>query len=146
MQHCSTQTTRLFGAHTYSPFLFASVAQQFRDLFDLEVAEHLAYSYGDRAMLVAHMARDFKLSTRLDAALPVLEAEVKYCAESEYAETAVDFLTRRSRMAFLNAESAGRAVPRVVEIMGDAKKWSRVRRVAEEKEARRYLEIFKPLA
>jgi glycerol-3-phosphate dehydrogenase len=142
---CSTQTARLFGAHTFTSFLFASVAQNFHDLFELEVAEHLARSYGDRAMVVGHIARDHKLSKRLDRKLPVLEAEVRYCAENEYAETAVDFLTRRSRMAFLNLESAVNAVPRVVEIMGDTKKWSKARRAAETKEAYRYLEIFTPV-
>jgi len=139
---CTTETVKLFGAHTYTPFLFASVAQNYRDIFDLEVAEHLAHSYGDRAEVVSHIARQQKLSKRLDDRLPVVEAEVLYASENEYAETVVDFLTRRSRMAFLNLDSARKAVPRVVQIMGDAKKWSTKRRRAEEAEAMRYLEIF----
>jgi glycerol-3-phosphate dehydrogenase len=39
--------------------------------------------------------------------------------------SAVDFLARRSRLAFLDVEAARVALPKVVELLGKELKWSR---------------------
>ena len=44
---------------------------------------------------------------------PQLEAEVVYTARHEYCESAEDFLTRRTRLAFLDIDAATEALPRV---------------------------------
>lgn len=50
---------------------------------------------------------------------------------NEYAQTATDFLARRSRLAFLNAQAALDALPRVVAIMGAELGWDTARRKQE---------------
>lgn len=42
-----------------------------------------------------------------------LEAEVVYAAREEMCESAVDFLARRTRLAFLDIRAAEEALPRV---------------------------------
>eukprot|EP00760_Papus_ankaliazontas_P030345 PhM_4_TR4780/c0_g1_i1/m.58937/K00111/glpA, glpD; glycerol-3-phosphate dehydrogenase len=141
---CSTDNLRLIGARRFSPELYVGLAQKHRAVLAPDVAEHLARSYGDRAEIVAHMADhgDRALSKRLVDGFPTIEAEVKYCATHEYAESAVDFLARRSRLAFLDVEAARKSVGRVVDIMGDVKAWDGVRRRKEVKKAETYLELF----
>lgn len=53
----------------------------------------------------------------------VIEAEVLYAIRNEYAQTPLDILARRTRLAFLNSRAALEALPRVVEIMGDELGW-----------------------
>ena len=55
---------------------------------------------------------------------PVLNAEVRYAVHNEYALTAVDFLARRSRLTFLNAQVALDVLPKVVGIMAEELHWS----------------------
>lgn len=50
--------------------------------------------------------------------------QVVYAARHEMCHSAVDFLARRSRLAFLDVAAARVALPRVVELMGKELKWS----------------------
>ena len=61
----------------------------------------------------------------------VIDAEVRYAVQHEYAQTAVDVLARRTRLAFLNVNAALGALPRVVDIMADELGWSRAEREAQ---------------
>ena len=54
---------------------------------------------------------------------PYVEAEVRYACR-EHAVTVEDILSRRTRLAFLNAEAARDAVERVAEIMTEELGWS----------------------
>lgn len=54
----------------------------------------------------------------------MIDAEVRYAVRNEYAQTAVDVIARRTRLAFLNAQAAYDALPTVVEIMADELGWS----------------------
>lgn len=58
---------------------------------------------------------------------PYVEAEVFYATRHEYACTAVDILARRTRLAFVDAQAALAALPRVIEIMSKELGWSRAR-------------------
>lgn len=66
-----------------------------------------------------------------------------YCARYEYCESAVDFIARRSRLAFLDTDAAGRALPRVIEILATEHNWDKSRKNAELHKARQFLETFK---
>ena len=68
---------------------------------------------------------------RLSPGYPYVEAEVLYAARHEYACTAVDVLARRTRLAFVDAQAALAALPRVIEIMSKELGWSRARQRAE---------------
>lgn len=127
---CVTADLPLVGSDTYSHSLFARLAQRF-DL-DTDVAIHLAGSYGDRSFAVAELAaptgkRWPKAGKRLAEAYPYLEAEVRWAVRAEMACSAVDVIARRTRLAFLNAEAAREALPRVVEIMAEELGWTEQR-------------------
>jgi glycerol-3-phosphate dehydrogenase len=61
----------------------------------------------------------------------VIEAEVRYAVRHEYAQTAIDVLARRCRLAFLNAQAAYDALPRVVDIMTEELGWNKKRKKQE---------------
>ena len=130
---CQTHQVRLIGAHGYSKTLFINLIQHFG--LDADVANHLAQSYGDRAWDVAALASPAAKATtypsrgrKLSPLYPFIDGEVRYAVRSEYAQTAVDVLARRTRLSFLNAQAALEALPQVIEIMGEELQWSPTRR------------------
>lgn len=141
---CQTHHIRLLGAHGYSTTLFINLVQHFG--IETEVAKHLASDYGDRAWDVAALASPVEDSPfplrgqRLSPQYPFIDGEVRYAVRSEYAQTAVDVLARRTRLSFLNAQAALQALPRVIDIMADELKWSPARRESEWKDTVGFLE------
>lgn len=59
-----------------------------------------------------------------DSPSPVTAGEVIWASRYEHAEHIMDFLARRTRMAFLNAHEAKEAIPMVADLMAAEKKWS----------------------
>ncbi|XP_014663875.1 PREDICTED: glycerol-3-phosphate dehydrogenase, mitochondrial-like isoform X2 [Priapulus caudatus] len=117
----------LEGAHEYSPTMFIRLVQDFG--LESEVAKHLAHDYGDRAFDVAKSAsltgkRWPVVGKRLHVEYPYIEAEVRW-AMKEYACTAVDVISRRLRLAFLNHAAAKEALPQVIEVMTKELGWSK---------------------
>ena len=97
----------------------------------LKVAKHLARTYGNKAPEVAKLAnitgsRWPVIGKRLLEQFPYIEAEVRYSVQ-EYACTIVDFLARRTRLAFLNAQAAADAIPKIADIMGKELSWSKAK-------------------
>ncbi|CZR48465.1 uncharacterized protein FPRO_13075 [Fusarium proliferatum ET1] len=140
---CQTHKVRLVGAHGFSPTLFIPVIQHFG--VETEVAKHLTESYGDRAWTVASLCKltDKRFPARgerISQLYPFVDGEIRYAIRHEYAQTAVDVLARRMRLAFLNAQAALEALPRVIDIMAEELKWSRQRKDLEWKESVAYLE------
>jgi glycerol-3-phosphate dehydrogenase len=133
---CQTHRIRLVGAHGYSTTLFINLIQHFG--LDMDVAKHLAADYGDRAWDVAALSaptdntEHYPLrGQRLSSLYPFVDGEVRYAVRSEYAQTAVDVLARRTRLSFLNAQAALHALPKVIDIMAEELKWSKQRKEAE---------------
>ena len=96
------------------------------------MAKHLSHCYGTKAVQVAKEAsltgqRWPVVGKRLTSEFPYIEAEVKFAIQ-EYACTAVDVLARRTRLAFLNVQTAQDALPRVVDIMAKELDWSKARK------------------
>ncbi len=142
---CQTEKIRLIGAHGYSKTLFINLIQHFG--LDTDVAKHLAQSYGDRAWDVAGLASpstdriSYRLrGQRLSPQYPFIDGEVRYAVRSEYAQTAVDFLARRTRLSFLNAQAALEALPTVIDLMGEELRWSSARKELEWTETVQFLE------
>jgi glycerol-3-phosphate dehydrogenase len=74
--------------------------------FDKETAKHLSMNYGTRAVQVAEIAKERPaLSKRIAHKYPFIRAEVVFACDQEYAETVVDVLARRTRLAFLDAKA-----------------------------------------
>jgi len=136
---CQTHQVRLVGAHGFSRTLFIHLIQHFG--LETEVAKHLTESYGDRAWTVAALCRatDKRFPARgerISQLYPFVDGEVRYAIRNEYAQTAVDVLARRTRLAFLNAQAALEALPRIIDIMAQELKWDKRRQNVEWKESK----------
>ncbi|XP_047342659.1 glycerol-3-phosphate dehydrogenase SDP6, mitochondrial isoform X2 [Impatiens glandulifera] len=152
---CLTHNLHLVGGDGWEPASFTVLAQQFTRMksshggkvvpgvMDTASAKHLSHAYGTLAERVATIAQAENLGKRLAHGYPFLEAEVAYCARSEYCESAVDFIARRSRLAFLDTDAASRALPRVVEILATEHNWDKSRQNQELENAKDFLETFK---
>ncbi|KAJ7970492.1 Glycerol-3-phosphate dehydrogenase [Quillaja saponaria] len=152
---CLTKNLRLIGGDGWEPSSFTVIAQQYMrmkrtyrgkvvpSVMDTAIAKHLSHAYGTVAERVAAIAQNENLGKRLAHGYPFLEAEVAYCARHEYCESAVDFIARRSRLAFLDTDAAGRALPRVIEILATEHKWDKSRQKQELQKAKEVLETFK---
>uniref|UniRef100_A0A8C0HMN5 Glycerol-3-phosphate dehydrogenase n=1 Tax=Buteo japonicus TaxID=224669 RepID=A0A8C0HMN5_9AVES len=117
---------QLEGAEDWSPTLYIRLVQDYG--LESEVAQHLASTYGDKAFEVAKIAQVTGkrwpiVGKRLVSEFPYIEAEVVYGVK-EYARTAVDMISRRTRLAFLNVQAAEEALPRIIDIMGKELNWN----------------------
>ncbi|OAY70638.1 Glycerol-3-phosphate dehydrogenase SDP6, mitochondrial [Ananas comosus] len=152
---CVTDRLRIVGGYGWEPSSFTILAQHYvrmkkthggkviPGVMDSAVSKHLSHAYGILAERVATIAQNENLGKRLAHGYPFLEAEVAYCARNEYCESAVDFIARRSRLAFLDTDAAGRALPRVIQILAAEHKWDKARQKQELQKAKEFLETFK---
>jgi glycerol-3-phosphate dehydrogenase len=131
---CQTHQVKLIGAHGYSKTLFINLIQHFG--IETEVSKHLTDSYGDRAWTVAALSAPTERrwpvrGERISLLYPFIDGEVRYAVRHEYAQTAVDVVARRMRLAFLNAQAALEALPKVIDIMAAELNWNKKRKDAE---------------
>ncbi|KAG1362598.1 glycerol-3-phosphate dehydrogenase SDP6, mitochondrial [Cocos nucifera] len=152
---CVTDHLQIVGGYGWDPASFTVLAQQYvrmkkthggkvvPGVMDSAIAKHLSRAYGTLAERVAMIAQNENLGKRLAHGYPFLEAEVAYCARHEYCESAIDFLARRSRLAFLDTDAAGRALPPIIKILADEHKWDKARQKLELQKAKEFLETFK---
>jgi len=150
-----TYNLRLIGGEGWDPASFTMLAQQYirmkkthggkvvPGVMDTAAAKHLSHAYGTLAERVAAIAQNENLGKRLAHGYPFLEAEVAFCARHEYCESAIDFIARRSRLAFLDTDAAGRALPRIIQILAAEHKWDKSRQKQEVQNAIQFLETFK---
>lgn len=139
---CQTHRVRLIGAHGFSRTLFINLIQHFGLATD--VAQHLTESYGDRAWEVGAMSSPTNIrfplcGVRISPLYPFIDGEVRYAVRREYAQTAVDVLARRTRLAFLNARAALEALPTVVDLMAEELGWDEHRKNVEWNDAVKFL-------
>jgi glycerol-3-phosphate dehydrogenase len=139
---CQTHRVRLVGAHGYSKTLFINLVQHYG--IETDVAKYLCQAYGDRAWTVAALSAPTEQrfpvrGQKISGLYPYIDGEVRYCVRHEYAQTAVDVVARRMRLAFLNAQAALEALPKVIDIMADELKWDNKRKEAEWKNSVAFL-------
>lgn len=153
---CITERVMLIGSHGFTSA--NDGAEELRRVFGMpkEVAEHLSSNYGDRASLVATIAYGDNGNgigrnggdggKILVDGYPFLEGEARYSIRCEMAETAVDILSRRMRLAQLDVLAARRCLGRVLDIMEEERtknglpKWSKKERKWQLEDALKYLE------
>ncbi|KAI1076497.1 FAD dependent oxidoreductase-domain-containing protein [Whalleya microplaca] len=140
---CQTHNVRLIGAHGFSKTLFINLIQHFG--IETEVAKHLTESYGDRAWTVAALCKptDKRFPARgerVSVLYPFVDGEIRYAVTHEYAQTAVDVIARRTRLAFLNAQAALECLPKIIDIMSQELKWDKTRQDREWKDTVQFLE------
>uniref|UniRef100_A0A8C8R7T6 Glycerol-3-phosphate dehydrogenase n=1 Tax=Pelusios castaneus TaxID=367368 RepID=A0A8C8R7T6_9SAUR len=138
---CKTVGLLLQGAKDWSPTLYIRLVQDYG--LESEVAQHLASTYGDKAFEVAKIAQVTGkrwpiVGKRLVSEFPYIEAEVVHGIK-EYACTAVDMISRRTRLAFLNVQAADEALPRMIDIMGKELHWSEQKKKEELAAAKKFL-------
>ncbi|NXI80340.1 GPDM protein, partial [Rhipidura dahli] len=138
---CKTMGLQLEGAQDWSPTLYIRLVQDYG--LESEVAQHLASTYGDKAFEVAKIAQVTGkrwpiVGKRLVSEFPYIEAEVVYGVK-EYARTAVDIISRRTRLAFLNVQAAEEALPRIVDIMGKELNWCEQKKKEQLENAKTFL-------
>jgi glycerol-3-phosphate dehydrogenase len=119
------------------------------------LAEHLAANYGTRAPLILEIYKQSKFN-QLPVGLaagteeptyekfeyPFSVAELKYSIKYEYARNPVDFLARRTRLAFLDSKAALNAVDGTVKVLGDELEWDEEKRAEESKKAKEFIKTF----
>lgn len=138
----ATASLRLVGGEGWNPQQYVQLIQKFN--LTPEVAQHLTDNYGTRAFTVGEFLEpnphpaSATVSTAvatagkpLVAPYPFLHAEIKYATRYEYATTAVDFLARRTRLAFLDCKAAYEVLPAVIDEMGAEFNWSHARKQKE---------------
>ena len=118
--NCKTDQLKQIGVHGYSRTLFINLIQHFG--VETEVAQNLTGAYGYRACTVAALSaptgQRFPVhGKRLSALYPFIDGEVRYAVRHEYAQTAVDVIARRTRLAFLNVQAALKTFLGVIDIM-----------------------------
>ena len=133
----------MIGAHGFSKTLFINVIQHYG--VETEVAKHLTTAYGDRAWKVAALCEPTEQrfpvrGKRISELYPFVDGEIRYAVRHEYAQTAVDVISRRTRLAFLNAQAALEALPQVIDLMGEELRWSKDRKALEWKNSVSFLE------
>ncbi|KAK6727353.1 hypothetical protein RB195_005195 [Necator americanus] len=140
---CITAGLMLEGGHEYNPLMYIHLVQDYG--LEVDVAQHLANTYGDRAFVVARMCKMTGkrwpiIGNRLHQEFPYLDAEVRY-AVREYACTAVDVIARRTRLAFLNTYAAHEVLPEVVRIMAEELGWSSAEQRSQLERARQFIDL-----
>lgn len=131
---CKTLTTPVLGAHGYS----TSLSSQLMELYpiDADIAHHLATNYGDRAWAVLSVSPSV---ARLTPSFPFIESELRHAVRSEAACTAADVISRRTRLAFLDVDSALHALPRVIDVLAEELQWSEARKEQEWKDTVQFM-------
>lgn len=138
-----SQTANLVleGGQGWTPTMYIRLVQDFG--LDMEVAQHLARSYGDRSFPVAKLAaltgkRWPIIGRKIHPEFPYIDAEIRYGCR-EYAMTAIDMIARRLRLAFLNVQAAQEALPAIVDIMAEELGWSKDEKERQIKSATEFL-------
>jgi len=129
---CRTASLPLVGAEGYDPA--NSKLLETQNTLEADVAQHLSRAYGGRAEQVAGLLAQVG-PARLAPGHPFLEAEIVWAVRHELAQTALDVLARRTRLAFLDQAAAKAALPRVVELLAAELGWDGARRRREITEA-----------
>jgi glycerol-3-phosphate dehydrogenase len=161
LKPCSTLTIPLNGRGGYTSNLPIRLAQEFG--VSKSVAARLSGAYGGHAAEICRIAmREKHLNDLLVPGHPYIKAEVvfsgiqlfyfiyhviKYLKELilvryEWARRAEDIIARRTRLAFLNKVDALKAIPTVVEIMGNELNWTASHRKDEIKRCNEFLDHF----
>ena len=159
---CRTKEIVLVGGDDYSKNYSARLIHEYK--IPLKLAKHLSHNYGSRASIILELyqesdynklpvtlasSRSFEVSTQQVSDgnklsyqsfdQPFTIAELKYSMKYEYARTPLDFLARRTRLAFLDAREALNVVDGVVEIMKSELKWDKATAKKLANEAREYI-------
>uniref|UniRef100_A0A7S3AB39 glycerol-3-phosphate dehydrogenase n=1 Tax=Rhodosorus marinus TaxID=101924 RepID=A0A7S3AB39_9RHOD len=158
---CRTEFVKLLGSDEWDPSSFAFIMRDFEEVqipttkgrrvvmetsrMEESVARRLASAYGDQAYRVGRLAAQ-GFGRKILPDHSVMEAELVYCVQNEMAMTVLDFLARRTRLAYLDPKECLEALPQIVQLMGEQLSWTAARREAELKATTDFLKSISPPA
>ncbi len=145
---CRTEHIQLRGGVGYNRNVPIQLVQEFG--ITQQSAEHLARSYGMHAFEVCRSASSSstsktslsKCGNLLIEGYPYLECEIEYACKHEMACTVTDYLTLRTRLAYLDSQSASLAAPKVADLMGKALGWTKQEKKKQLEEALKICSTF----
>ncbi|KAH3898966.1 probable Glycerol-3-phosphate dehydrogenase, mitochondrial [Saccharomycodes ludwigii] len=156
---CITRKLKLVGGENYLPNFGALLSQEYG--ISSVMAEYLSNNYGSRSPVICDMFKEdplnqlpIELADKEDLSInnghinydsfryPYTIGELKYSMKYEYTRTALDFLLRRTRFAFLDAKRSLEAINGTVKVMGEELGWDEAKREQEAKDARDYIKTF----
>lgn len=155
---CITRKLKLSGAENWNPNLAALLAQKYH--LSGAMSNHLSENYGTRAPLICELFQEDERNqlpvtfggrenvtvygnVNFDSfRYPFTIGELNYSVDYEYTRTALDFLMRRTRFAFLDARQALDAVEGTVTVMGDKLNWDSTRRKHEIEKSKEFIRTF----
>lgn len=155
---CITRKLKLSGAENWNPNLAALLARKYH--LSGAMSNHLSENYGTRAPLICEMFQEDERNqlpvtfggrenvtvygnVNFDSfRYPFTIGELNYSVDYEYTRTALDFLMRRTRFAFLDARQALDAVEGTVTVMGDKLNWDSTRRKHEIEKSKEFIRTF----
>jgi len=137
---CVTDQISLRGGVGYSRNIPIKLVQDYG--VSMDVAEHLASTYGIHAFEVLNEGKEPRGGNALIAGYPYLEREIEYACKHEMANSITDMLTVRMRLAFLDSFAAQIVTPRVADIMAKTLGWSNQRKKQELEAAEKVLGNF----
>lgn len=111
-----SETHLLTGAHRFRPGGEVDLVQRFS--LTPQAAHTLYHTYGDRTDQVVALG-----SSPLVEGWPMTQGQVIYAARHEQAQTPMDVLARRTRLAFLDQRAAQQALPRVGQLLAQELGW-----------------------
>lgn len=125
---CTTLEKPLIGGDGFisTEHLVGQLRQAAPQLLDAALIEHLACTYGTRALDLVHsyVAKEPSSAIRIHPDFPYIEAEVAFACDREMAGTVEDILALRTRLAYLDSDAAIQAAPKVTNILAKLKGWN----------------------
>lgn len=118
----------IIGTQRYSAGFLGGMQRRYH--LDADVAAHLGQSYGARMEGVCALMEAGHGRT-LATGHPYVEAEVLWAVREEFAQTVMDVLARRTRLAFLDRAAARLAMGHIANLMAVELGWSETRRATE---------------
>ncbi|KAF4682275.1 mitochondrial glycerol-3-phosphate dehydrogenase [Perkinsus olseni] len=106
---------------------------------DLDDAVHLTKSYGTYAPELCEFGQTTNTLSPLLPRQSFLRTEILWAIDREMAESAVDVIAYRTRMAFVDPVGTKAILPEIVSIIGDRKGWDKKKRAAEMEKAKQFL-------
>ena len=107
----------------------------------LDVGEHLALSYGDRATEVLALGKASNIpAERITPELPFIWPEIAFAARHEMAFTIEDVLRRRTNIALKDRNQGLDIVDRVADLIGHELQWTKEQRDSEIKNYQSFVE------
>jgi glycerol-3-phosphate dehydrogenase len=130
---CRTWGLRLIGSHGGDHPDAVSLGMHLEREFNLgtDAAAYLARNYGPDAEALCDQAAASDTLLHMIPNHPFILAELKWAFSREMAQTVVDAIARRCRMAFIDPEETRKVLPQLVDRIGEWQQWSIQRRLKE---------------